>query len=283
MAADGTPDPRLLAAAMDEIAIGRAAAAGRPLVLGLCGAQGSGKSTLAAAIVARCEAQGIRAAILSLDDLYLGKTDRAGLARTVHPLLVTRGVPGTHDVPLGLEVLEAIDRGGPVRLPRFDKAIDDRLPPSVWPLLQGPLEVLVFEGWCVGARPQHEAALGSPVNLLEATEDTDGRWRRHVNQALAEPYRQLFDRIDRLMLLAAPGFKVVEGWRCQQEDVLARRRPRAGRVLGRAELARFVSHYERLTRHILAEMPCRADCTVRLSGERRVIGIELRRPPPAPG
>src|SRR6185437_8649015 len=76
-----------------------------PLVLGLCGAQGSGKSILARSLADRFASRGRRVAVLSLDDLYLTKAERSRLAQEVHPLLGTRGVPGTHDVALGLQIL----------------------------------------------------------------------------------------------------------------------------------------------------------------------------------
>lgn len=234
----------------------------RPLVIGICGAQGSGKSTVAAAVIERLTSSGVRAAELSLDDLYLTRADRLTLAASVHPLLATRGVPGTHDTALGLALLAALDRGEAVRLPRFDKAIDDRALESEWQPVAAGLDVLIFEGWCVGAVPQPDADLAAPVNALECDKDSDGRWRAYVNAALAGfGYRALFARIDRLVLLAAPGFEVVAGWRTEQER-------RGAAAMTDAEITRFVAHYERLTRHILAEMPGRADLVIRLAPDR---------------
>ena len=178
-------------------------------VLGLCGAQGSGKSTLAQALLARMGARGVASAILSIDDLYLTKGEREVLAGTVHPLLRTRGVPGTHDVALGLRVLDGLAAGQAACLPRFDKAVDDRLPEGAWPQAGVGLRLLILEGWCVGARAQEAGELDAPVNALERDEDGDGRWRRFVNAALAGDYQTLFGRIDALALLAAPGFDVV--------------------------------------------------------------------------
>jgi len=245
----------------------------RPLILGLCGSQGSGKSTLAAALVERASGQGLRAATLSLDDLYLGKAARADLARDIHPLLATRGVPLTHDVARGIAILDAARAGDTFELPRFDKASDAPLARSE--TVEAPLDLLIFEGWCVGARPQPDAALAAPINLLEREEDPDGDWRRAVNHALACPYRSLFDRIDRLVLLAAPGFEIVRQWRSEQERALRDRLVAAGRdpvaTMDDARIARFVAHYERITRAILREMPARADLTVRLDTRRRPI------------
>lgn len=246
-------------------------------MLGICGAQGSGKTTVAAAIEARLRATGLRVATLSLDDLYLPRAERERLARDVHPLLKTRGVPGTHDVALGRSVIDGLGRAAETRLPRFDKAQDDRLPVDAWPLIAGPVDVLLFEGWCVGAMSQPAEALETPVNDLERRHDADGRWRHGVNAALAGAYRALFDRIDMLVLLAAPDFGIVRNWRTEQEHALARQlaaRGLAGEaVMSDDQIAAFIQYYERLTRHILIEMPERADLVIQLDRDRRVTNI----------
>lgn len=257
----------LAARAMAEIEARR-----RPgLVLGLAGPQGSGKSTLAADLVRRLDSAGLRAVALSLDDLYLTREERAGLAATVHPLLATRGPPGTHDVALGTAALYALATGGAVHLPRFDKGSDTRGPTPE--TVQGPFDVIILEGWCVGARPQSEAALREPVNALERDRDPDGAWRRHVNAALAGDYQRLFDRLDRIWLLRPPDFDTVLRWRRAQERTLG---PAATHAMDDAEVATFVQHFERLTRHLLAELPTRADAIIDLDAERRPVGVWFR-------
>lgn len=267
------PDSRLFAAMFAAIA---AVADRRPVVLGICGAQGSGKSTLARAVERAALARGIAAATLSLDDLYLTRAEREALAREVHPLLKTRGVPGTHDVDLGLSVFGGLDRGEATPLPRFDKARDDRATPDRAP---PGCRLLIFEGWCVGARPQEPSALCEPVNALEANEDPDGRWRAYVDAMLAGSYAELFARIDVLALLAAPGFDVVFDWRMQQENQLRDRvGPGAPGLMDAKGIMRFIQHYERLTRHILDEMPARADVLVRIGEDRAPLSIVDRGP-----
>ncbi len=246
----------------------RLATATTPLVIGLCGAQGSGKSTIAAALAEHIAGT----VVLSLDDLYLPKAERERLAELVHPLLRTRGVPGTHDVALGEAVLADLRAGRPVALPRFDKAIDDRLPQSAWPHVDRA-RLVIFEGWCIGARPQPDAALATPINALEGDDDADGRWRRYVNDALRDRYPGLF-AVDALGLLAAPNFDVVYQWRLQQEHALGAEMAaggRTGRAMSDEEVGRFIQFYRRLTEHILHEMPGRADLVVRLDAERKVI------------
>jgi len=243
------------------------------VVVGLCGSQGSGKSTASSVLCELLRQEDLPAAALSIDDFYLPRAQREELARTVHPLLRTRGVPGTHDVELAQAVIDSLATADPTPLPSFDKAVDDRRPRGQWDRFEGPARVVILEGWCVGAVPQSAAELVEPVNALERDEDADGRWRRHVNAQLAGPYRTLFDRLSPLVLLQAPSFEVVYGWRLEQEQKLRERLLRESRdasgVLSDAAVFRFVSHYERLTRHILAEMPRRADHVISLDAQRR--------------
>jgi D-glycerate 3-kinase len=242
------------------------------VVIGLCGAQGSGKSTAAAVLCELLNQQELPALAVSIDDFYLPRAQREELARTVHPLLITRGVPGTHDVELAQATIESLAEGGTTRVPVFDKAIDDRRPRQQWREVEGPLRAVILEGWCVGARPQTSAQLATPINALERDEDADGRWRAYVNAALQGRYATLFARLSPMVLLQAPSFEVVLQWRCEQEHKLRERLQREGGdatyVMNDGQIARFISHYERVTRHILAEMPARADHLIALDASR---------------
>ncbi|MCW3845681.1 kinase [Sphingomonas sp. LB-2] len=247
----------LIAAALPDRMDGR-----KPFILGICGAQGSGKSTVAMVLAERMHARGLRCAVLSLDDFYLDGARRQRLAETVHPLLRTRGVPGTHDVALWARTIEALGREDTVMLPRFDKKRDEPGDPEGF---AGPADIVIFEGWCVGARPEPESALAEPVNALEHERDADGTWRRYVNDQLGGPYASLFRWIDFLVTLKAPGFDVVTGWRIEQER-------KAGGPMADAEVRGFVEHYRRLTEHLLRHGDTWADLTIRLDSKRRAIG-----------
>jgi D-glycerate 3-kinase len=250
----------------------RARLADHMVTVGLCGAQGSGKSTAAAALVELLAQEELPAIAISIDDFYLPRSERQRLARDVHPLLATRGVPGTHDVELAQATIDSLSSAEPVPLPAFDKGTDDRRPRREWRSITGPLRVVILEGWCVGARPQDAAGLTVPVNALERDEDAALAWRTYVNDALLGRYRALFDRLSPLVLLQAPSFEVVHAWRGEQERKLRERLEREGgdtsRVMDDAGIARFIAHYERVTRHILAEMPARADHVISLSATR---------------
>ena len=237
-----------------------------PLVVGLCGGQGSGKSTIAAimeqVLSLGCGQQTVA---ISIDDFYKTREERIEMAHTVHPLFSTRGVPGTHDITLGINTLEDLERsreGEIITLPRFDKAMDTRAPQTQWTQCPGPLDVIILEGWCVGAQAQTEEALMEPINELEANEDPLGCWRREVNRALSEDYPPLFAKLNVLLLLQVSGMERVFAWRRLQEEKLrqqiALHPTPSTQVMSNAEVERFVMHYERITRHILSEMPKRA-------------------------
>jgi len=232
---------------------------------------------LAAQIVATAQRNGINALSISIDDFYFGRATRLRLARSVHPLLATRGVPGTHDVDLALGTLDALRRAtakNPAFVPRFDKGRDTRLPPSRWLRVASVPDFVILEGWCIGIPPQSTPALCEPINVLERNEDQDGRWRTWVNAQLERDYTGLWQRLDRLAMLQAPDYSVVQRWRDEQERALRRRR--AARALSPAALRRFLMHYERLSRQALKTLPARADLRIVLDTNRRVRRLAAR-------
>lgn len=234
--------------------------------IAIVGAQGSGKTTLARAAAAR-----FGAAQISIDDVYLTRAEREALAREVHPLLLTRGPPGTHDLGLLQALIDRLAHAGAeteTLIPDFDKRGDDRWPAERWRRFRGRPSAVLVDAWCLGATPQTEAELAAPINALEADQDPDGTWRRWVNRRVAGEYAAFAARFDAVLFLRAPRFEVVLDWRCEQEaDLLglpASQLPAAERE----RLAAFIQHYERITRHMLAG-GVRADVTVRLDVDRR--------------
>jgi len=251
-------------------------------VLGINGAQGTGKSTAAALLAVLLSREGFKVCCLSIDDLYLTRRERAQLAKEQHPLLQTRGVPGTHDLRLGIDLLDSLqnaDETSRIAIPRFDKAADDRKPKRDWEHWQGRPDLIIFEGWCLGARPEPTSALALPVNQLEWKQDPGGLWRHFVNRQL-EAYQSLFGRLDFLVMLKAPSFDQVYSWRAEQEEALKARLQAQGQPLQRAmsdeQLRHFIEHYERLTRWILQDLPGRSDLVLSLNPEHRVESIHAQ-------
>jgi D-glycerate 3-kinase len=250
-------------------------------IIGINGAQGSGKSTLCKILqVVLEEGFAKRVATFSIDDIYLTRAERERLAKEIHPLLMTRGVPGTHDVNLGLQLLtdlRNLKADQTLAIPVFDKAIDDRSAKEDFRRVTGPIDLVLFEGWCVGTRPQREQALSVPVNSLERLEDPDLAWRRYVNKQLENEYKLLFCEIDFLIMLKIPGMASVMEWRSKQERKLARTSPGGRKIMDTEALQRFIMHYERLTRATLAEMPDRADLVFKLNQRQQIDGVLINK------
>lgn len=264
MAASGQADPRLIAL------VGRLIADGpkdRPPLIGIVGAQGSGKTTLA-----RAAAERFGAAQISIDDVYRTRAEREAMARDVHPLFVTRGPPGTHDLDLLQRLIDTLSAAGPddeTAIPDFDKRGDDRWPPDRWRRFRGRPSAILIDAWCLGATGEDEAALAEPINALEREHDRDGAWRGAINGFVAGEYADFAARFDAILFLKAPGFEVVLDWRCQQEADLLGVDPADLPVAERQRLAGFIQYFERVTRRMLAG-GVRADVTVQLDRNRFV-------------
>ena len=247
------------------------------LYVGINGAQGTGKTTLGKLLVTLLSAREFRVANFSIDDFYLTQSERNQLAESQHPLLATRGVPGTHDISLLMtkfEELKNLKAEQVCELPRFNKAIDDRCGTEDWQKLIGPIDAVILEGWFVGAPPQATRDIELPINALEKTEDADGSWRKYANYQLADQYQSAFDQLDLLIMLKAPSFKQVSEWRSLQEEKLKKIGPiDSPGIIDEEQLARFIQHYERLTRHCLEYLPVKADVLFDLDTDHRIAGV----------
>lgn len=258
--------------------------ASRPLVVGINGSQGSGKSTLASLLnLILGSVHGLNVIDLSMDDFYLTRGQRLELADRVHPLLATRGVPGTHDAGLMSLTLKLLcESRASVPIPRFDKARDDRVPAEQWQHVQAPVDIVILEGWCLCTPAEDERELSVPVNELERVEDPEGTWRRYVNGCIDDCYSDIYDRVDISIMLQAPSFERVYQWRLEQEQKLAERH--AGdtqgdnQVMSPAQIARFIQYYQRLTEQALHTLPDRVNYLYRLDADRKI--IDATRPQP---
>ena len=269
----------------DSISRVRMRNADRPALIGVAGAQGSGKSHQCRGFAAT---SGGAVAHFSLDDVYLTKAERVWRADNissfnavrdedgnfeithvprpdVERLLLTRGPPGTHDLALAKDVIARLNKPVSTKLPRFDKAADERAPESTWPVFQGPAEVILVDGWCLGATPTPP---GEPINDVER-EDTDGIWRRETQTQLRKIYAPFFARFDAIVYLQAPSWEVVRRWRGEQEEQLL---GRAMTAEENTKLDRFLMHYESITRSMMAGGHV-ATCAVQLDESRRVVRV----------
>ena len=234
-------------------------------MIAIVGAQGSGKTTLA-----REAAEAFGGVQISIDDVYLTRAQREQMAEDVHPLFLTRGPPGTHDLRLLTRLIQRLGTAradDKILIPDFDKRGDDRRPVRDWRIFIGRPRVILIDAWCLGAAAEEEDALIEPVNALERDLDSDGRWRRAVNGFVTGSYAEFAAKFDAILFLQAPAFDVVLDWRSQQEADLLGVAPSRLATEERAKLAVFIQYFERITRHMLAG-GVRADVTVQLDRNR---------------
>ena len=252
---------------------------GKTLFLGLSGGQGSGKTTVTGILKIILKNYFKRKIhINSIDDFYKTLKDRNKMSSTIHPLLKTRGVPGTHDVNFIKKFFDFIKKKKfrKFEAPRFDKSIDDRLKKKYWFNIKEKPEVVILEGWCVGAKPQTNLLLKKPINNLEKYEDKDLIWRRYVNQKLKTEYKKLFAMIDYFIFMKIPNFNKVFKWRLIQERKLRKRSHKTKKIMLYNEIKRFIMFYERITLQMLKVMPKIASIVLSLNNEHQINKIRFK-------
>lgn len=236
--------------------------------VGLAGGQGIGKSYLSRELKAQF---GEDLLVLSLDDFYLTKAVREKLALQVHPMLATRGVPGTHDLDLLRHVLDRLmkgEMGDGIALPHFIKAHDDRAANADWQLVTQAPKLILLEGWCVGAQPQTESVLATPINALEECKDKAGQWRAYVNAQLRAHYLPIWLRMAHICYLKPLSFSQIFDWRWQQEIGNLAEIGQVPKDDDRDRIAVFIQHYERITRQMMAQKTG-FDMVIEVSGAER--------------
>lgn len=248
----------------------------QPLLVSINGAQGTGKSTLTCFMQQIIEVEsGYHTAVLSLDDFYHTRKTREDLAKNIHPLFLTRGVPGTHDLDTLENVIQALRNNETCMAPKFNKASDNPYHKSDWQTYDRTIDIILFEGWCNNSPVQSTTELAQPVNELEKKEDTEGIWRHHANECLAQYHQRVFDHADMCIMLQAPDFEHVFQWRSLQEQKLEARTPdnQQSHIMNDTELTRFIQHYERISRHSLHHLPGTADVILPVSADHTITGI----------
>jgi D-glycerate 3-kinase len=250
------------------------------LVIGLSASQGSGKTTVAAILRIILKVFFRKnICVISIDDFYKTLQDRKKMAEQKHPLFKTRGVPGTHDINLIKKFFISIKKKNfkKIKIPKFNKSIDDRFKKKKWYKINKKPEIIILEGWCVGAKAKAYSTLKKPVNFLEKNEDKDLKWRKIVNEKLQKEYKKLFSMIDHYIFMKAPSFKIVFQWRLLQENKLRKKTRNKSKVMTYNEIKRFVMFYQRITLQMIEDLSKSASVVMLLSKNHDVKKILFKR------
>ena len=246
---------------------------GKTLFLGFSGGQGSGKTTVVKILKIILKKFFKRKIyVSSIDDFYKTLKDRNEMSYTTHSLFKTRGVPGTHDVNLINKFFYFIKKKKfkKTKLPKFDKSIDDRLKKKYWFNIKERPEIVILEGWCVGARPQSNSLIKKPVNILEKYEDENLIWRKHVNEKLKREYRKLFAMIDYYIFMKIPNFNMVFKWRLLQEKKLRKKLRYKKKIMSYSEIKRFIMFYQRITLQMIKDLSKSASIVMLLNKNHEI-------------
>ena len=252
---------------------------GETLILGFSGGQGSGKTTVTGILkIILKKFFKRRIHVSSIDDFYKTLEDRNKISNKIHPLLKTRGVPGTHDINLVKNFFNIIrkKRFKKIKLPKFEKAMDNRLEKKYWFNIKQKPEIVILEGWCVGARPQSNSLIKRPINILEKYEDKDLKWRQYVNEKIKKEYKKLFVMIDHLIFMKIPNFKVVFKWRLQQEKKLKKNSHSNKKIMSYNEIKRFIMFYERITLQTMKDLSKSASVVILLEKNHGIKKVMFR-------
>ena len=240
-------------------------------IIGLSGGQGSGKSTITGILKFILKKKyGLNLCIFSIDDFYKTKSERKKMSEKDHSLFLTRGVPGTHDIQLLNNILKKFKekKFKNLLIPKFDKSIDDRSKKFKWQKIKKRPDIVILEGWCVGATHQKESDLKKPLNLIEKKFDQKLIWRRKVNYYLKNQYKKIFKKIDKLVYLKAPNFSYIYKWRLLQEQKM-KLTLKNKKTMSKQQVKEFIMFYERITKHMIKNFYKISDMTIFLDKYHR--------------
>ena len=252
----------------------------KPYIVGLTGGQGTGKTTISSILMIILKKYfKLNVFKISIDDIYKTKKDRAKLSKKIHPLLLTRGVPGTHDISYMSDFIKKANsrKFKSINLPKFDKAIDDRFAKKNWYKVNSKPDVIIFEGWCVGARAESIKTLKKDVNLMEKNEDKKLIWRKYVNNQLKKEYKQLYSKINCLLFLRAENFSLLQKWRVIQEKKLKlknKSKKIKQKIMTKKEVLNFMQTYQRITQNMFKYAPKYASIVIKLNSNHQINSVK---------
>ena len=248
----------------------------KPFFLGLVGGQGTGKTTTSSILeIILKKYFNLSVFKISIDDFYKTRKDRLNLSKKIHPLLMTRGVPGTHDINIMLDFFKRSKnrKFKPFKLPKFNKAVDDRCKKNQWYTLKKRPDVIIFEGWCVGAKAEKNSTLKKSINSMEKSKDTKLIWRKYVNNELKSKYKKLYDQLDCLIYLKAQSFSLLQKWRLIQEKKLwlkNKNKKTKNKIMTKEDVLSFMQTYQRVTQNMFKFAPKYASIVFNLNSDHQI-------------
>ena len=254
----------------------------KTIIIGLSGGQGSGKTTISSILsIILKKYFKLNVFVISIDDFYKTRKDRKILSKNKHPLLMTRGVPGTHDINLILNFFRKIKlkKFNTLELPRFNKSIDDRYGKNLWYRIKSKPDVIIFEGWCVGAKAQSNSQLKKPINSLEKVYDQRAKWRTHVNNQLKTKYKILFKQLDGLLYLKAKNFNLLREWRLKQERklLIQTKNKKNLKIMSSGDVLTFMQTYQRITQQMFRDALKSSSIIMNLNSNHQIEKIKLKK------
>ena len=254
----------------------------KPYFVGLAGGQGTGKTTTSSIIKIILEKYfKLKVFKISIDDFYKTRKERLSLSKKIHPMLATRGAPGTHDVKLMLDFFKKVKNKNfkQIELPNFNKAADDRYSKKNWYKIKEKPDVIIFEGWCVGAKAELNKSLKKSINLLEKVNDQKLIWRTYVNQQLKTKYKELYSQLNCMIYLKAKNFSLLQKWRLKQEYKLWLKTKKISnhKIMSKGDVINFMQTYQRITENMFKKMPRYASIILNLNSNHQIKSAVYKR------
>jgi len=212
----------------------------RPIIQGILGGQGTGKTTLGQVLQFILAKANYSLISLSLDDLYKTYLQRQELQIT-DPRLIWRGPPGTHDIELGINVLDSLrdlpNNPQAISIPRFDKSLWNGAGDRVSPEMVSEADIVLFEGWFVGVKPIDPCRFSdAPYPIVT---EGDRQFALDMNEKLGE-YLPLWQKLDQLIILDPVDYQLSKKWRQQAEQEMMAK-GKSG--MTDAEINQFVEYF----------------------------------------
>tara|TARA_B100001113_G_scaffold144940_1_gene118671 strand:- start:302 stop:892 length:591 start_codon:yes stop_codon:yes gene_type:complete len=196
-------------------------------------------------------------------------------------MLMTRGVPGTHDIKIMLDFFRQakIKNFRKIKIPKFNKAIDDRFPKKNWYNIKQRPDVIIFEGWCVGARSENSNTLKKAINSLERVNDKKLIWRKYVNNQLKTSYKKLYSQLNCLIYLKAKNFSLLQKWRMKQENKLWLKTKKKSnhKIMSKGDVINFMQTYQRITQNMFKYAPKYSTIILNLNSNHQIKTIKYNK------